>query len=234
MHRHWSKTASSATSSNSNSRCRTRRHAGAATRARIRVHLGYGWAADPGAEADRGHRAVLAANPALGATMGQAIPPHLGLDRPRPDLQFAVLQRAVPAGFRALATECALAARKVDFRKAILDADDGRRAHRSTRATAGAGAQEECFRERPWRPQGGAGGTESSAQELAAADHSRILARVNENGHPIGWPFRARRHRGVRIRRRSRRLGDAVRAGRHSSAMPPAPAGASPPGCRGR
>ncbi len=184
MPRRWSRTVSSATSSNRYRRNRARRHAGAAARAGIAVDLRNRRPTDARTEAYRGDRTLIAANPALDSFHGQATRPYVRLDRPGPDLQLAVLQRAIAAGFRAFAAERAFAAREIDLRIAVLDADDGRRADRSAGTATRAGAQEQGFGERPWRPLRSPPRTEPSAQEITATDHPRILASANANGHP--------------------------------------------------
>ncbi len=242
MHRRWLRTVSSAISSNRNRRHRARRHAGAAARAGIAVDLRNRRSANPRTEAYRANRTLVATDPALDTLLGQTIPSRMRLDGPGPDLQFAILQRAIAAGFRAFAAERAFAPREIDFRIAVPDADDRGRADRRAGTATCAGAQEQGFGERPWWPLRRASRTEPSAQEITATEHPRILASTNANGHP-GWvaarPCQWRQAGNSApgtelIRRRSRPRGDARRAIRHSSLMPPAPAGANPPGCRDR
>ena len=98
--------------------------------------------AEARAEADRGRFAMFAANPAFHSALCQAGVGHPRLDLPRRGLGIVAWQRAVLAGGGAGATESALAAPEIEFRKAADDDDDPRRANRDAVAAATAGVDE--------------------------------------------------------------------------------------------
>lgn len=187
MRRRWSTIDSSATSSSpisSHADCghRARRNAGAATRAGRGIDLGHGRPAKARAEADRAHRARIAADPALHALPSQARLSNLRLDRPGARPIFVTPQRAVPAGSGASTAKRTFAPFEVHLGIAAHHDDDLRRTRRHAIAAARTGGDERRLGQRPGRTLRRAAGLEITPHELSATDHQLYLPEVPGNG----------------------------------------------------
>ncbi len=142
--------------------------AGAAARAGVRVDFDHGWPTQARAEADRTHRAMVAADAAFHTSQREAVVGNLGFDRP--GFAAVAAQGAVLADSNAGSAKAAFPAFEIDLRKTAHDEDDLCRTGRNAVAAARTTVDERLFRQRPGRALRSAAGLEITPQELSTTD----------------------------------------------------------------